>query len=51
MTNKEKNLKKKIQRWIKKSGWHISDGIDPCSGEDTELQKKEIEKLVKSLSE
>jgi hypothetical protein len=30
-------------------GWHISDGVDSCSGEDEEAMLKSVKKILKII--
>lgn len=41
--------KQRILQWLLKEGWHISDGVDPCSGEDVERQEKSVERLIQII--
>lgn len=41
--------KEDLLKLLRADGWHISDGVDSCSGEDREEEEKSAEIIAKYL--
>ena len=39
-----------LLEWLREEGWHVSDGVDTCSGTDEEYEKESAERLAKLLA-
>jgi len=46
-----KDIERIIKEEIDENGWHISDGVDGCSGEDEEEQVESKKRLVKAIEQ